>query len=235
MHGSANLAGDRPQADLVLDAAHECLLRWGIAKTTIDDIAEASGISRATIYRLFPGGRDVLFEALRVREQNAFFTDVAAAVMPVIQDRSAHIDEVIARTVVAATQGMRTDESLLALIANEPGACTLEDLTMDGFPRIVRIARSMLTPVFRHYVQPATADRLIDVFARLTISYFLAPSDDLDLGDIDQARRFVSPIATALLVACEGGTITGAFDPHQNANAIPQDTTPARANPQGTS
>ena len=43
-----------------------------IAKVTIDDIATEAGVSRATLYRLFPGGRDVLYDALRVRETEEF-------------------------------------------------------------------------------------------------------------------------------------------------------------------
>jgi AcrR family transcriptional regulator len=61
--------GDR---DRVLDAAKRCCERWGVAKVTVDDIAAESGVSRATLYRLFPGGRDVLYEALRVRETEEF-------------------------------------------------------------------------------------------------------------------------------------------------------------------
>ena len=56
----------------VLDAAKRCTERWGMAKVTIDDIATEAGVSRATIYRLFPGGKDVLFDALRVRETEDF-------------------------------------------------------------------------------------------------------------------------------------------------------------------
>jgi AcrR family transcriptional regulator len=40
----------------VLDAAKVCIERWGMAKITIDDIANEAGVSRATLYRLFPGG-----------------------------------------------------------------------------------------------------------------------------------------------------------------------------------
>lgn len=234
MRGPTDLAGDRPQADLVLDAAHACLLRWGISKTTIDDIVEASGISRATIYRLFPGGRDVLFEALRVREQGQFFAALAAAVETVTQDPLVSIDQVIAATVAAATQGMRTDESLLALMANEPGACTLGELTMEGFPRIVRTARTSLSPVLRQFVPPATADRLIDVFVRLTISYFLAPADDLDLGDIEQARRFVRPIVAALLTAYGYRRPSAPANGQGTFAAAYQTEPPVRAYPQGT-
>ena len=42
----------------VLEAAKACCARWGIDKVTIDDIAAESGVSRATLNRMFPGGKD---------------------------------------------------------------------------------------------------------------------------------------------------------------------------------
>lgn len=58
--------------DRILDAARRCVDRWGINKLTIDDVATEAGVSRATLYRLFPGGKDVMFDALRVRELEDF-------------------------------------------------------------------------------------------------------------------------------------------------------------------
>ena len=69
----------------MLDAAKRCCEQWGIAKVTIDDIAAEAGVSRATLYRMFPGGKDVLFEALRVRELEDFFD-------PARPPRSAGVD-----------------------------------------------------------------------------------------------------------------------------------------------
>ncbi len=51
----------------VLDAAESCLQRFGLAKTTIEDVAQASRLSRATIYREF-GNRDALLLAVAVRD-----------------------------------------------------------------------------------------------------------------------------------------------------------------------
>ena len=44
----------------LLAATYTCVSRFGLAKTTIDDVVKESGVSRATIYRHFPGGRDEL-------------------------------------------------------------------------------------------------------------------------------------------------------------------------------
>ena len=42
----------------VLEASLVCIGRYGLARTTVDGVAQAAGVSRATIYRHFPGGRD---------------------------------------------------------------------------------------------------------------------------------------------------------------------------------
>src|SRR5690606_25473391 len=42
----------------ILQAAVECLGRYGIAKTTVDDAAREAGVARATVYRHFPDGKD---------------------------------------------------------------------------------------------------------------------------------------------------------------------------------
>lgn len=46
--------------DRLLAATYQCVSRFGLAKTTIEDVVKQSGLSRATIYRQFPGGRDEL-------------------------------------------------------------------------------------------------------------------------------------------------------------------------------
>src|SRR5690349_2974027 len=66
--------------DRVLAGAYACVGRFGMGKTTIDDVARASGVSRATIYRLFPGGRDQLLRETVGWEMNNFFSRLAEAV-----------------------------------------------------------------------------------------------------------------------------------------------------------
>lgn len=180
--------------DRILDATKRCCERWGIAKVTIDDVAAAAGVSRATLYRLFPGGKDVLFEALRVRELNDFFAILQAEV-----DGLNGLEDIVVRAVVVATRELRADDHLALMLASAPGE-TLSQLTVDGMPRIIRMATVTLTPMVRPFLPEVAARRLIDILARLTISYFLAPSDDLalDLGDEQSARAFLRPVIHVL-------------------------------------
>ena len=49
-------------------------------KITMDDVCVAAGISRATLYRLFPGGRDVLFDAVREASLGDFFAGLRSRI-----------------------------------------------------------------------------------------------------------------------------------------------------------
>src|SRR5437588_9895546 len=64
------------QEQRVIDAALRCIARWGIGKTTLDDVAREASCSRATIYRLFPGGKDALLEATVQAELARFFGEL---------------------------------------------------------------------------------------------------------------------------------------------------------------
>src|SRR5512133_2987284 len=60
---AAGPAADAGQASLI-DAARRCIARWGVRKTSLDDIAREAGVARATVYRAFPGGKDRLMAAV---------------------------------------------------------------------------------------------------------------------------------------------------------------------------
>lgn len=53
-------------ASAILTAAETCFERFGIAKTTMEDVARAAGLSRATVYRYF-ADRESLIMASVVR------------------------------------------------------------------------------------------------------------------------------------------------------------------------
>src|ERR1700735_5299205 len=67
-----------PNRVRVIDATLACLARYGTAKTTVDDIAREAGLSRATIYRTFPGGRDEILAAVVDTEAARLFSALGA-------------------------------------------------------------------------------------------------------------------------------------------------------------
>ena len=170
----------------VLDAAKTCCEKWGLAKVTIDDIATESRVSRASLYRLFPGGKEVLFEAMRLQELEDFFTRLSGHI-----DGAAGLEELLVRTVVAATGELREDRHLALMLASEPGD-TLGQLTVEGLPRIMQVATVFLVPFVDPYLPRRESAALVELLSRLVISYFLAPSQHVDLGDPESARAFIT-------------------------------------------
>ncbi len=179
----------------VLEAAKRCCERWGIAKVNVDDIAAEAGVSRATLYRLFPGGKDVLFEALRVLELEEFFDRLETHL-----DGVDDLEELLTRAVVCSLADLHADQHLALMMAAAPGEL-VGDLSIDMMPRIIRVACVFLTPLLHPYVDDrAAAARVVEVLVRLVISQFFAPSELLDLRLEPVAREFVRTYVLPTLV-----------------------------------
>lgn len=67
------LSGDVEEArGQILEAAQSTFLHFGVAKTTMDDIAKAAGVSRPTIYRYFRDRDTLIAELIRMRSRQLF-------------------------------------------------------------------------------------------------------------------------------------------------------------------
>ena len=64
----------------ILEATYACIARHGLDRTTLEDVARECDLSRATLYRVFPGGRDDLLREVVVWEMGRFFGQLAEAV-----------------------------------------------------------------------------------------------------------------------------------------------------------
>ena len=63
----------------LLDGALRCVASIGLGRLTVEDVAEASAVSRQTVYRYF-GSRDALIEAVILREEQVLLARLTAAV-----------------------------------------------------------------------------------------------------------------------------------------------------------
>src|SRR4051795_5041330 len=89
------------QEQRVIDAALRCIARWGIGKTTLDDVAREASCSRATIYRLFPGGKDALLEDTPRLELDRFFSCLAQCF-----DAAPDLEDLLVSGVVYASRAL---------------------------------------------------------------------------------------------------------------------------------
>ena len=86
----------------ILDAALDLVGRHGLAELSMDELAAQAGVSRATLYRLFPG-KEALFAEL-VRTFSPF--EPIAAVLQAAGDRPpAEVIPTIAHAMAAAMDG----------------------------------------------------------------------------------------------------------------------------------
>lgn len=107
---------DAVTRERILRAGMECVTRYGRAKTTMQDVAVAAGLSRATLYRHF-ADRGALFNAIRESERQRDLAAISerAARTTTLRDAVAVVAEVLAATGIRYRQGEHLaagDESL---------------------------------------------------------------------------------------------------------------------------
>ena len=71
-HGTGLSADPDEARQQILAAAERVIMRYGVPKTTMDDIGKEAGVSRPTVYRYF-GDRDALLGALIERRSRMLF------------------------------------------------------------------------------------------------------------------------------------------------------------------
>ena len=148
----------------VLDAAVATFLTRGIRRATMDDIARAAGLGRATVYRRFPQKSDLVRAAL-LHELRRFLADLdhRIAGAPTVRER-------VVEGFVAGVVGVRNHPLLRRLLDTERGD-VLPYLTLDAGP-IIAVARAYLAEQIRAGVAAgelvvADADAVAEILVRL--------------------------------------------------------------------
>jgi AcrR family transcriptional regulator len=107
-------ARTRTDESLLLDAARECILAVGWRRTTLTDVARRAGVSRMTIYRIWPDMQTLLAD-LMTREWSGLADAAArqAATQPTGAAR-------VAAGVVATVTALRDNELLRRILEVDP-------------------------------------------------------------------------------------------------------------------
>jgi AcrR family transcriptional regulator len=169
----------------ILQATYDCVARWGLSKTTVEDAARQAGLSRATIYRYFPGGRSELVNAVVAWEYARFFGRLYQEVQACDS-----LEEVMERGLAFAHRSIREHEVLQRILQTEPDML-LPTLTVESTGTQQLIAAVLVPYLMRHELAPGTDVELAaDFLARMVLSYIASPGR-WDLEDPDQVARLV--------------------------------------------
>ncbi len=171
--------------DRALEALFDCVLRWGLSKTTVDDVARAAGISRATLYRLFPGGKVAMVQA-GTRRMVTQLADAVAADLHEATD----LGDALTRAIVSARRFLSDDEALQLLLEHDPASVQAQ-LALGSFDQVLDAAAGAMGSALAPFAGSVERGAAASVWAaRLLVSYLTDPTAD-DLGDPDVAGPLV--------------------------------------------
>ncbi|HYJ20596.1 MAG TPA: TetR family transcriptional regulator [Solirubrobacterales bacterium] len=181
----------------VIDAALHQFELFGLARTTMDDIARRAKVSRVTIYRRF-AGKDALVDAVILRELRRFLADLDSAIAPL-----ATPEEKLVEGFVFTLDALRRHRLLQRMLESEP-ELVLPHLTLQGGAAIAAAREFLAIGLARELPDDRGGEELLtvaDIVVRLILSFVLAPQTTVDLDDPEVARDFARRYLQPILIA----------------------------------
>jgi AcrR family transcriptional regulator len=168
-----------------MDAVLVCVERDGLGNFALEDVAGRAGLSRATIYRHFPAGRDDLIRQTVTREVERFWTELADEVVAI-----ADLEGRLVAGVMAANRKVEGHVLLQRLLTAEP-----EQLLPTLFE-----SETLVQGVVRQYLATLLAQERLrdgidvgeaaDYLGRMLVMH-IGSRGRWDLADEAQVRRLV--------------------------------------------
>lgn len=174
----------------VLEATFTTVARLGMAKTTVEAVAKTSGVSRATIYRYFPGGKEELLTETVTWELGRFFLRLMSAV-----EDAPDFVTLVEEGVAFAHRSISEHEVLQKMLITEPERL-LPRLTTQSH-RTLEWIRGYLRPYLQaeadagHLRPGIDVDDAVDYVARMVLSLIASPGrwNLDDRGDVERLVR----------------------------------------------
>lgn len=185
-------------SERILDAAYRVLSDHGARRATMNQIADASGLGVATVYRRFPQ-KALLVEAVLVREAGRLIAEVDAAI-----DAEASVAEQGAAAFTAFAHAVADRPILVRLLRG--------DEELDGTAVHAGELADQITVLARDYIAgwirdiqsdgryPAVdAEVVAEIHARLALSLVLSPGGAIPMHDDTATRAFATQYLVPLL------------------------------------
>ena len=176
-----------PQRERILDGALRCIARWGVGKTSLDDVAREAGCSRATVYRVFPGGKDALLEAVAAAEVAKFFASLDRR----LSDAES-LEDLLVVGISEAARALNAHPALQVLLAHEPEV-VLSHLAFHQADEVLQAVSAFAAPHLARFLGDHDESvRAAEWVARIVLSYTTNPTSAVELEDPESVRRLVA-------------------------------------------
>ena len=181
-----------PMVVRILDAAEQCIHRFGIRRTSMGEVARVGKLSRGSIYRHF-GDKESLVEGVFRRRQQEFLNSTEAALekLPPLVNKVTH-------SVVSGRK--RSSEGIFASLAEtEPE--TVATMYLD--PSFYRRSVAFWPPHIEQAKDAGEIDPEVDTAAatdfvmRLAVSMVMYPTMGLELKTRPQIRAYLQRMLTS--------------------------------------
>ena len=155
---SSVLSGDAAEArQQILAAAESVIARYGVSKTTMDDIGKQAGVSRPTVYRYF-GDRDNLLGALIERRARMLFDRARNYIFGF----ESFAEQLVEGLLYLIDHGRR-DPIMRILVGPEHLSVTTP--IVNGSAMVAELTAEMWEPVLRRAIQRGEIRSDLDVLA----------------------------------------------------------------------
>lgn len=193
------MSTDGPR-ERILAAAVRCAAHRGVQRFSLEDVANEADLSRATIYRQFPGGRDQLVQEAATWEVARFWAKVAEGV-----EAEATLEDRLTVGIVTGAELIRQSPIMANL--GEDEVAELATALRPSEPLVHEVIRSYLRNLLEREDRAGRLRPGVDVaeasdyLTRMVLSVLSAPVGR-DLTDVPAVRELVR-------TQFVGGIVTG--------------------------
>jgi AcrR family transcriptional regulator len=170
--------------DRILDATLVSLARYGVGKTTLEDVAKEARCARATVYRAY-GGKQQLLDAVVAHETGRVLAAIDAAAAA-----EANLDDALVAMATTAAHAVLEHDALQFVLAHEP-ELVLPWITFDGADRFLALTGAALAPTFARFVPAVDANRAAQWCTRIFLAYLGADDSPVTMTDAREVRALV--------------------------------------------
>lgn len=179
----------------ILRAAQARFEKHGISATTMGELAQDAGISRAWLYRHYPN-REAVVEAVVARQTQQLVSEVVQAADPALSP-----EQRLTEAFVRVVRTLRANPMLRRLLADDREI--IAPYLMGDAAPLLRSGIELLAGALAGTLKPAQARRVAETVIRLVFSIAVVPALGVDFDNPRELRAYAAQVIPSLLAATQ--------------------------------